>query len=272
MKSEHRHDLKTNELADWVEHFPQWLKKNQKNLLYAVLVVCVALVLFVFFAQQKGNARKADEVFSDLIEEYNYSKMLLLQGYASNEDLPVMSNVKSNFAAYANSKNIGQAGLALIKLGDISRMEIHYRAGVVSTEYLYGQIDKAKENYNAAIEKLTSKGQEKATAEYGVLYAAAQLGLGMCEEELGNLDGAKKIYETLVAKKELDFAPAYADAEQRLVLNDYLRTRVKFIPSPIAPSLTIPMESFTNRTSDDPFIPNIIEEVAEVNVEADVNQ
>ncbi len=29
MKAEHRHELKTNELADWIVHFPQWFKENQ---------------------------------------------------------------------------------------------------------------------------------------------------------------------------------------------------------------------------------------------------
>ncbi len=33
MKSEHRHELKTNELAEWIANFPTWAKENAKVLI-----------------------------------------------------------------------------------------------------------------------------------------------------------------------------------------------------------------------------------------------
>ena len=32
MRSDHRHELKTNELADWIAHFPEWANKNRTSL------------------------------------------------------------------------------------------------------------------------------------------------------------------------------------------------------------------------------------------------
>ena len=47
MKSDHRHELKTNALADWMSHIPEWSKKNTKPLIggtaLVVLVVVAAL-------------------------------------------------------------------------------------------------------------------------------------------------------------------------------------------------------------------------------------
>lgn len=251
MKSEHRHDLKTNELADWVEHFPQWFKNNQKNLLYGLLIVCVALGVWFFIAQQKSNARKADEKFYSLIKSSDRAKSILMRGFYEGQDLPVMKEYKSSLASYENSNNIRQASLAMIKIGDILRMEIHYHADAVTSKFLDEQITTAKEYYNKAIAKLTSKGGENSILQYGQLYAAAKLGLAMCEEDLGNFDEAKKIYESLVERKEFDFTPAYADAKQRLVLNDYLKTKVKFLPSPTEKSYTIPIESLGAGTMEE---------------------
>ena len=42
MKSEHRHELKTNELADWLSHLPEWSKEN-KNVLLGALALIVVL-------------------------------------------------------------------------------------------------------------------------------------------------------------------------------------------------------------------------------------
>ena len=43
MKSDHRHELKTNELADWLAHFPEWANQNRTN------IIAVAVVLAVVF-------------------------------------------------------------------------------------------------------------------------------------------------------------------------------------------------------------------------------
>ena len=39
MKSDHRHELKTNELADWMAHFPDWARENRNNLIAVGAIV-----------------------------------------------------------------------------------------------------------------------------------------------------------------------------------------------------------------------------------------
>ncbi|MBA7624503.1 hypothetical protein ES703_31912 [subsurface metagenome] len=43
MKSKHRHDLKTNELAEWIGNLPQWARENHRTIIY-VSVVAVLVI------------------------------------------------------------------------------------------------------------------------------------------------------------------------------------------------------------------------------------
>ena len=46
MKSDHRHELKTNELADWMAHFPEWAKQNRTNLILVAVVIVAAVAVY----------------------------------------------------------------------------------------------------------------------------------------------------------------------------------------------------------------------------------
>ena len=54
MKSEHRHELKTNELAEWLNNFPQWAKQNYRTIIY-VTVVVVAIIAAYFWKNYQKN-------------------------------------------------------------------------------------------------------------------------------------------------------------------------------------------------------------------------
>ena len=41
MKSDHRHELKTNELAEWLRNLPEWTKENLVTIIIVVVVVAV---------------------------------------------------------------------------------------------------------------------------------------------------------------------------------------------------------------------------------------
>ena len=53
MKSEHRHELKTNELAEWLVNFPQWTKKNAKTIIYVCVLTIVVASLYFYKRYQK---------------------------------------------------------------------------------------------------------------------------------------------------------------------------------------------------------------------------
>ena len=45
MKSERRHELQTNELADWISNFPQWFQDNLATVIVGAVVV-VGLIAY----------------------------------------------------------------------------------------------------------------------------------------------------------------------------------------------------------------------------------
>ena len=53
MKAEHRHELKTNELADWLAHFPQWVKENLKSIIYVSIVAVLVAGSYIYHKYQK---------------------------------------------------------------------------------------------------------------------------------------------------------------------------------------------------------------------------
>jgi len=82
-------------------------------------------------------------------------------------------------------KDNHMAAFALIKRAEALRTELHYRLGTIDKQDLITQINRAKASYTEALEKGSSNPS---------LMATAKLGLGLCEEELGNFEKARQIY------------------------------------------------------------------------------
>jgi hypothetical protein len=102
-------------------------------------------------------------------------------------------------------------------------MELHYRFGTVSERDAKAAIERAKASYTEAIERCSGNPS---------LTAAAKLGLGLCEEELGNFAGAEQIYRQVGENASLEGTVAAAQAKLRLeTMADY-RSKVVFKPSP----------------------------------------
>jgi len=53
MKAEHRHELKTNELAEWIANFPQWAKENVKMIIYVSVVIILVAGAYFYRKYQK---------------------------------------------------------------------------------------------------------------------------------------------------------------------------------------------------------------------------
>jgi len=226
MKSEHRHELKTNELAEWIANFPQWAKKNAKTTIYiSVLVVVVAGVYFwKRYEENVVSVRKQLELTS-LIAQLSQGKMQILQAQARGVDISYMLiRTADNLQLLAQeTKDDQMAALALIKRAEALRMELHYRFGIISEGDTEAAIEWAKASYTEAIEKCLGNPS---------LTAAAKLGLGLCEEELGNFANAQQIYSEIGANASLEGTVAAVQAKLRLeTMADY-QGKVVFKPSP----------------------------------------
>ncbi len=226
MKAEHRHELKTNELAQWLANLPQWAKKNTTTIIYiSVLVVVVAGIYFWKVYEKRVVSSRQQLGLTNLLSQISQGKTQIIQAQAQGVDTSyTLIQVADNLQNVAqNVKNERMAALALIKEAETLRMELHYRFGSIREQDLTAQINRAKDSYTRAIEKSSTNPS---------LMAMAKFGLGLCEEELGNFEQARQIYGEIAANADFESTVAAAQAKQRLfTMADYQQT-VVFKPLP----------------------------------------
>ena len=243
MKSDHRHELKTNELAEWLGNLPEWTKENLATILIVVAVVLAAGAIYGWRLYSKNVVLVREQTeFTDLINQVSGGKMQILQGQqAQGRDLSFIllqpANNLLNFAQNTSHKQM--AALALIKRAEALRAELHY--GSPDEQYSIKQTNLAKDSYTEAFEK---------SSKNPTLAAAAKFGLGLCEEELGNFEQARQIYSQIAENSEFESTLATVQAKRRLeTMSDYQK-KVVFMPAPKPP------ETVTATGSDE--VPNII--------------
>jgi hypothetical protein len=226
MKSEHRHELKTNELADWLAHFPQWIQDNRSTLIGAVVgIVLVIAVYFVRFYRKDVVSVRQHVQLTGLVTQIPSQKMTSARAASQGTDQSIaLLSIGQDLKKFADgSGNDRLAALALIKHAETLRAELHYRPTAPGSEEGARQIEQAQSSYQAALAR---------AASIPALAATAQFGLGLCEEELGNLDKAKEIYREVAQKAEYDGTTAQAAAADRLQTVDDYRGAVTFRPAP----------------------------------------
>ena len=234
MKSEHRHELKTNELAEWLGNFPQWAQDNLKTIIYvAVLIVVVAGLYFYKWYSKNVESVKKQVAFTRLISVMPQQKMQILGAQQQDEDLSfLLLRPANDLKTLAdNTKNKYMAALALLKQAETFRIELHYRLESATKEEAETQLNKAKKSYTDAF-NLASKSP--------ALQARAKLGQGLCEEELGNFPAAEDIYHELAENPSFEGTTAAAIANYRLaIMDDYKQSVVFRTPKTITPPETV---------------------------------
>jgi tetratricopeptide (TPR) repeat protein len=232
MKSDHRHELKTNELADWLSHLPEWTKENLITIVIVAAAVVAAGAIYGWKLYSKNIllAREQTE-FTTLINQVSSGKMQILQGQQSQGRdwsfvLLQPANTLQTFAQ--NTSNKQMAALALIKRAEALRAELHY--GNVEDQYLINQTNLAKASYAEALNKCPANPSLAATAKFG---------MGLCEEELGNFEQAKAIYQDVAGNSDFENTLGRIRAKRRLeTMADY-QQKIVFKPEPKPPTPTV---------------------------------
>jgi hypothetical protein len=116
--------------------------------------------------------------------------------------------------------------MALIKQGDTLRTELQFRPKIISRPDFEAQINRAKECYAKALEVHLKRSPNRS------LEALAKMGLGLCEEELGNSGEARKIYEELTTGAIYEGTTAAAAAKERLALMGSFNQKIVIMPAP----------------------------------------
>jgi hypothetical protein len=239
MKAEHRHELKTNELAQWLNNLPTWAQQNLRTITYVAVVAVIVVGYTIWYRYQKTVVTGREQAnMTALLSQIPQLKAYIAQTQTEGADNSYMlmqpANGLENIAG--TSKNDSVAALALIKQADILRTELHFRPGSVSRQDLENQTGKAKQYYTKALIEHLKRSPNHS------LEALAKLGLGLCEEELGNFDQARKIYDELATGAAFEGTTSAAAAKQRLALMDSFNQKIVLMPSPkpVTPAPTEP--------------------------------
>jgi tetratricopeptide (TPR) repeat protein len=237
MRAEHRHELKQNALAEWLSDLPQWAMQNLRTISYisAVVVIVVAYIIWYRYQKTVVTAREQNAITS-LLSQLPQQKAQIAQAQAQGMDVSYtllqMANELDSIAG--SSKNDAVAALALIKDAEILRTELHFRLGAISQQDLTNQVNRAKENYTKALDVLKRSPNK-------TLEGMAKLGLGLCEEELGNFDQAKVLYNEIATDARFQGTTPAAAAKQRLETMDLFKQKIVLLPEPkAAPAVTEP--------------------------------
>ncbi len=227
MKSDHRHELKTNELAEWLGNLPDWTRENLYTIILVVVLLGAAAGVYSWRIHHRGSTQARQRVeFTGLLNQVSGAKMQIAQAQAQGKDQSFMLlQPAKNLETFAErTGNDRMAALALIKRAEALRAESHY--GTEQKDYLVSQTNLAKASYTEALKKCPNDPSLAATAKFG---------LGLCEEELGNFDQAEQIYKEVAANPDFEATVAAVQATRRLATMAEYRRQVVFPPKPAPP-------------------------------------
>lgn len=251
MDAEHRHGLKSNELAEGISHLPTLLKENA-NTVIGVALILVGLISWPLLSKMSGQkdiAKQSEMTYSIQMLEQDIMNVLRTQqteGASDEEALnTLLLNAESLMDEASEADNPNLEAMALIKAAQALRTELHLRKEV-DPQTMETQLNKAQEAYERAAQ----------VAYTATLKAMAQFGLGLCSEEFGQFAQAKEIYSAIVAEKSFESTAISKLAQQRLNDLDDNSETFTFVqtPKPIPPAilpetLTLP-DSFEMSASE----------------------
>jgi tetratricopeptide (TPR) repeat protein len=235
MKAERRHELTTNELADWVMHFPEWFKENLAAIIVGAVVVTGLIVYTIFFYSKQGQVLDLKQAqISGLLEQLQWQKQSILRGQAqegvSNIFLSVAGNLQT---AAVETENPLLSALAMIKRAQALRAELYYRPESAKADVQRYQLEQARKTYEQALAKAKDAPEIAAMAEYGI---------ALCLESMGDFTGAEELYKKIADQPEYQGCSFQTRAKFRaLTMSDYKKKA--FFAQAEPPRLTLEQPS-----------------------------
>ncbi|MCP4452406.1 MAG: hypothetical protein GY809_13165 [Planctomycetes bacterium] len=253
MKSDHRHELKTNALADWMTHLPEWSKKNAKPLIGGAVLVVLVVVAALWSQYNNTVLEQAHRSqFTNSLADQEGVVMQVAQSSTQGDDISMNLGESSvNLGALAQSASSKtMAALAYLKQAEALREQTHFENGQVTQETLTDRIETAKNAYNNALKQ----GKNSKT-----LMSLAQYGLGLCAEELGQFKEAEILYETIISDASLDGTLGKASAVNRIKSMTYYEGSITFpvveeVAAPILPDMSRTLDSNSVTPSIGPVV------------------
>ncbi|OQY06372.1 MAG: hypothetical protein B6I25_03990 [Planctomycetales bacterium 4572_13] len=211
MDSQHRHELKTNELAESLSHLPKLLKDNAITII-GILLIGTALITWPMLNKMSRQKDRAEQTtITQSIQMLDRDVYAVLQApaddaLAQTEALnTLLVNADELLGSVSDIDNPNLAAMAQIKAAQAIRTELHLRKEV-DADMLERQIQKAEDVYRKAFE----------VAETPTIKAMAQFGLALCSEELGQNDQAAALYQQIVENESYKPTVLPTQAQKRL--------------------------------------------------------
>lgn len=235
MDAEHRHELKTNELATWLAHLPDWIKQNT-NYIIGIALIVIGLITWPMLnrmAEQKDISQQTETTNSIQMLENDIRKAATPNAEDPQAQQQALSmllvNADTLLEKASDIENPNLAAIARIKAAQAIRTELQLRPEQVPAETVETQIKKAADVYQKAFDG----------AQDPQVKALAKLGLGLCSEELGQTEQAASIYNELVKDEAYAATVVPAQAQTRLDVLAEKTGPVYFAPAP-APAAEAP--------------------------------
>jgi tetratricopeptide (TPR) repeat protein len=210
MKSERRHELATNELADWIANFPTWFKENLTSVIIGVIVVAALIAYTIFFYHREGRVwNEKNAMITSSMEQLGMQKQAAIQGKTQGlgvSDL-FQTTAKSLKTSSEETDNQVLSALAMIKQAEALRTELHYRPTIAEPEVSKHQLETVLKIYQDALAKAKADPQ---------IAAMAQFGIGLTYEDMGNFDEANKAYEKVINEPAYKGTTYQSRAEVRI--------------------------------------------------------
>ena len=211
MDSQHRHELKTNELAEGLSHLPQLLKDNASTIIGVVLIGAALITWPMFNKMTQQKDRTEQTTITQSIQMLDRDVYAVLQAPADDAQAQtealstLLINADELLGSVSDIDNPNLAAMAQIKAAQAIRTELHLRKEV-DADMLERQIQKAGDAYQKAFE----------IAETPTIKAMAQFGLALCSEELGQTDQAAEVYQQIVDNESYKATVLPTQAQHRL--------------------------------------------------------
>lgn len=234
MKSERRHELATNELADWITHFPQWFEENKTTVIVGA-VIAVGLIAYTifFYSRESKVGEQKQEMAAAMLEQLGWERQTVLQGKVQGMGVSdIFLNTAGSLSSVAEeTDNQFLSALALIKKAEALRTELHYRPVPAEADVQKYQLEQAKTIYQQALTKAKGNRSLSAMAEYGT---------ALCLEDMGDFDGAKKLYEKIADSAEYQGSSFETRAKFRAETMDDYKQKVYF--AKVEPAKQMPQQ------------------------------
>jgi predicted negative regulator of RcsB-dependent stress response len=213
MDSEHRHELKQNDLQEFLTHFKDFWAKWGNTITVVVLVVVIAVTGYRFIKDRHMSAR--ERALSELATLTTPTALMDLARSTDDEVVRARAYLKGG-------------DLILHRLA----MPVSERAGADGPAAK--PMDAAERDRHLA-EAASMYGQVAAKPPHQIYGIAARLGLGAVAESQGKWDDAAAAYEQVASDAAANFPALAGQARMRLAMLERLRVPVVFAPEPATP-------------------------------------